>query len=522
MSFRILRRREKMAIVNRGPRGPVWQMMQYLQDQVPRATAAQLITLSGALVEQLRDGGRARHVVNTLMTFGREMGMTAQDASRWAGRMSEQVVEYAGELAEMTGFNDSLEEIDDDSMPDLGDLIPENTDSNAQVGNRRNRDGEMTDQGNRGQDVDMGEGETQQARAGGGGGPSSVSKETPISSYPSLSYGLPETHTTILPWTGWLAGTGIDKTTPLQLKIRMNTPWDMLDVTLGTIGITDGAKASATKQWIRRMLDNDNRITVANSTRFPQEMPNDSTYAGERPAWRDYWASLYDYYTVLGCEYEIILYNAQQVPQLKVALLPGKTINETPDANDATYPAVASLVHCGMHNTDLVCAVQMDTYSDTATSTGNVMPLTNYAEARAFKNIRWYPIEGGKKQVIRGRYTPGQAKRNIVNDGDVKTWTATGTTLPNLKEILTLNFWQDPFYNAKENNTFDTASTYTPSTSGATMYGSIGMEVNIKYIVQFKDLKLQGRYPNSVITDQDITLVLNESNTNANGLQRWA
>ena len=38
----------------------------------------------------------------------------------------------------------------------------------------------------------------------GNGGMNSVSKETPISSYPNLSYGLPETHTTIIPWTGWI------------------------------------------------------------------------------------------------------------------------------------------------------------------------------------------------------------------------------------------------------------------------------------------------------------------------------
>ena len=36
------------------------------------------------------------------------------------------------------------------------------------------------------------------AASGGPGG--GVSKETPISNYPSLSYGIQETHTTILPW----------------------------------------------------------------------------------------------------------------------------------------------------------------------------------------------------------------------------------------------------------------------------------------------------------------------------------
>lgn len=409
----------------------------------------------------------------------------------------------------------------DASLPDLQDLTSDSAGSGSGTTHQGRQGQPGRPRGPVMEDAPMDGGPEATLARAGGSGPGSVSKETPISQYPSLSYGLPETHTTILPFTCWLGGSGIDKTTPLQLKIRMNTPWDMVDVTLGTLGATDGAKASATKQWLRRALDYDNRITVANSTKFPEEFPNDSTYAGERPAWRDYWAALYEHYTVLGCEYEIICYNPLQVPQLKVALLPGKTINETPDKNDGVYPPVAALVHCGMHNTDLVCGVQYDSYSDVATTTGNVMPLTFYSEARAFKNIKWYPIEGGKKQIIKGRYSPGQIKRNIVNDGDVKTWTATGTTLPNLKEILTLNFWQDPFFNAREQNTFDTADTYTPKTSGATMYGNVAIEVNVKYIVQFKDLKVQARYPNTIITDQDINIVLNEDNSQANGLQRW-
>ena len=65
-------------------------------------------------------------------------------------------------------------------------------------------------------------------RAAGPGNP--VSKKTPISPYPTLTYGLQETHTTILPWNGWITAAGLDKTTPLQLKVRMNSPYGMLDI----------------------------------------------------------------------------------------------------------------------------------------------------------------------------------------------------------------------------------------------------------------------------------------------------
>lgn len=330
----------------------------------------------------------------------------------------------------------------------------------------------MADPGSKDGDVQMAE-----ARASGGSGPSSVSKETPISNYPSLTYGLQETHTTILPWTGWLTavkGPSSNNWIPQQLKIRMNTPYDMLDVAIradpgdGTSFGNEGFYA----------VPSTTGAAQATGARYPERFTTNNTEATERPAWRNFWASIYDFYTVLGCEYQITIKNPHTTAGF-----------------------------------NMLCGVQYDTYSDTATSTGNVMPLTRLSEVMAFKNIKWYPIwcnnsndvERSNITVISGSYKPGQAKRNIVNDGDVKTWTATGTTLPTLKEILTLNFWQHPL------NEMSTES-----------MSALNIQVDLKYIVQFKDLKQQARYPNTVTADQDISLVLNETNTNANGLQRWA
>ena len=151
------------------------------------------------------------------------------------------------------------------------------------------------------------------------------------------------------------------------------------------------------------------------------------------------------------------------------------------------------------------------------------MPLTRYSEVRSYKNIKWYPVKGGGKTVIRGTYKPGQAKRNIVNDGDVKTWTATSTTLPNLKEILTLNFWQDPFFNATAYTNYGNAANDSPADQGVTLEGTCDIEINLKYIVQFKDLKQQARYPNTITPNQDLIQTLNETKTDSgNPLQRWA
>ena len=356
-------------------------------------------------------------------------------------------------------------------------------------------------------------GEAMAARAGGAGPGGGVAKETPISTYPSLSYGVQETHTTVLPWTGWISAGGLDKGIPAQLKIRMNSPYDMLDVDLDTVGATDGAFLS-TKGFFHRPFDTDGRYSTSNGVRFPQEFADGSNSAAEAPAWREYWAQLYDYYTVLGCEYEIILYNPLQTKAYRVNTIKASTFGGT------TYPAQFFPVECGSYNCDCVVGTQFDTYSETATSTGNVMPPTLYEEVRQYKNIRWTPVKGGQTAVIRGTYKPGDAKRNIVNDGEVKTWSAVGAKPTTYNEILTLNFWTDPFFNARGNDAYTDADGVDIQVTGGAMYGTINMEINLKYIVQFKDLKVQARYPNTLYTNQDITQSL--ADTDHDALMKWA
>jgi len=369
-----------------------------------------------------------------------------------------------GRWADQRGNNGQEVALDSQGeIPDLGGLIPGNTMENASGnggGTRRPAEGPP-------------DGEPAAQRVASASGPNTVSKETPISPYPTLSFGLQETHTTILPWTGWVTiamdGTGANQNTPLQLKLRMNTPYDMVDVTCDT---DPTAGAAYTTPGFFPSPSQAGGLRAPSGVTYPRQFNGGGTpTAVEKPAWRDYWGALYDYYTVLGCEYKLVIENP----------------------NTSTGSAIIIYEH-------------VDTYSDTATSTGNVLPLTNQAEILAFKNVKEHRVAPNDTRqdyitIIEGRYRPGQAKRNIVNDGDVKTWTATGTTLPNLKEILTINFCKHPMAYAEKFNA--------------------NIQMSLKYIVQYKDLKQQARYPNTATTNQDITLVLNEDNTNNNGLQRW-
>jgi len=197
--------------------------------------------------------------------------------------------------------------------------------------------------------------------------------------------------------------------------------------------------------------------------------------ATQSPQWGQWFAEQYEWYTVLGCEYEIIIQNPRS-----------------------------------QHGTDLLVGTEMDTYSDTATSTGNVMPVTTYLETLNFKGIQWTKVNCNRSetpnkhvQVISGRYKPGQAARNIVNDGDVKTWTATTAAgvfnMPNLKEQLTVNLWEHPL----------------------AFFGTVdftrvaNIQINLKYIVQFKDLRLMLRYPNTLLSSAGLTVQLQSSSVPA-------
>lgn len=347
------------------------------------------------------------------------------------------------------------------------------------------------------------------ARSSGGAGGNAVSKETPISAYPSLSYGLQETHTTVLPWTGWLTATNIDKDLACQLRIRMNSPADMIDATM----IADPASgiAYASKGFSGILAGPDGNGSLA-GIRAPRNFTQSATEATERCAWWNYWKDLYEYYTVLGCEWEVVVSNPCQhvdyqnengsVPVLTTL---SSVADATPDSTTLAQTDVATKFP-QRQLANAVVGIHYDSYSSTAGGANNILPITNYEEVRQYKNIKWQRIrDQNGMEVLKGRYKPGQAKRNIVNDSEVKTWHKTDSEAPpnTLTEMLTLNFWQDPL-----NNTNKAVS--------------LNMEINLKYIVQFKDLRLQARYPNTITAaGQDIQQNLTNTYGTGEAYMKW-
>jgi hypothetical protein len=199
-----------------------------------------------------------------------------------------------------------------------------------------------------------------------------------------------------------------------------------------------------------------NRSGVGKASVFPYTTPSGAS-ATEKAWWFAYWAKIYEYYTVLNCEYEIVV----------------------------TNPTTSN-------SQGMIIGIDFDAYSNTAGATGNITPkVASLMEMRSFKHIKWRRVGPNSPEtnyspntiVIRGNYKPGMAHRNVSNDGDVKTWNAINAQ-PTLKEFLNLYFYRDPLSYIDND---------TPM--------GVNVSVKLMYTVQFKDLQQQARYPCNSLTD---------------------
>lgn len=270
-------------------------------------------------------------------------------------------------------------------------------------------------------------------------------EETPITRV-LPTYGVQETHTTVLPMTSYGSCTLLDHNSPVALEYRMNSVYGIILHSINT--------PTASTPYTKGVF---NKIALGSASSWPstlKDFPKAPTTT-EYPAWRDYWDTLYEVYTVLGCHWTLTVQNvtAQQ-------------------------------------GGDVMCGVQYQGYG--ASSTGQVPP--NNAplnQTFSWKNLNYTVCKATRSQgsdndgftVIQGTWRPGKAKKNVTNDDDVKTWTKVGAD-PSFKEDLVLWFYKGPFH---------------PDTSGNPP--NVNYQLQLKWIVQYKDLKQQARYPTDGLVD---------------------
>lgn len=272
------------------------------------------------------------------------------------------------------------------------------------------------------------------SKAAAGDGGKKGSQETPITPQ-KPHYGLQDTSTVILPFTQYLSvipGTFNDYTM-VDFSLRLTSLTDILPTAL----VLPTAGGAFTKGLFNAVTPTGAGSTWQNPLiEFPQ-----TTTAGspnnEKPAWRTFWQKLYQYYTVLGCEYELTFVNSRNAI-----------------------------------NANTVIAYGFDTYG--ASSSGNVFPTGKQMyEMEAWKGLDWKILKStadssgqGCTATIKGYYKPGQAHRNVNNDEDVKTWTAVGSN-PSLTETLRVFIGRGCFNDCA--------------------WSTINVRCKMRYIVQYKD-----------------------------------
>jgi hypothetical protein len=266
-----------------------------------------------------------------------------------------------------------------------------------------------------------------------------MGQETKVLNIPP-TYGLQETHTTILPVNIYFSVTAGDWGTPIIVKLKGTS---INSIFSGVNTPTPGG--SFVKQAANYYLPYD-----STTLSWPNPLTSGLTPMGNNPsnyipAWRDYYTDIYEQYHVQACHYKLTMRNAN------------------------------SKAGC-----DWIVANTTESYGSAG---GNELPTsTTLQESFTYKNIDHVVVSDFNNtrendiKIINKSYYPGQDKRNVKNDEDVKTWTGISSS-PSLTENVVFMFWRGPM------------TTLDPSNL------KMNCMLQVKYIVQFKDLKQQARYP---------------------------
>lgn len=308
-------------------------------------------------------------------------------------------------------------------------------------------------------------GTSARAAASGSNGAGAGFGETPVSPYPRITRNIfTETETVVLPLDVYFSFNALDKVTPVQLRIQMNCPYDILTGNTLVAQTINAPKTKGLSNSLSQDSNPNNFLTFGSGIHFPVTVggatPKTSTTTSSGsitdgsaiPARRLWYQKIYDSYHTIACKYSIEL-----------------------EAN-------SSLI-----NSELMVFSQFDavTASNTTQKIPVDAPYESYMRWPSIKKtplgIRYAPGDDEKrhKAVISGTWMPNTVAKNTANSEDIKTWYPTGAApFPVWKEeLVLLAMAGGNSVNFKEN--------------------CINCHVHLEYLVQFKDLKTNFRYPKS-------------------------
>lgn len=264
-------------------------------------------------------------------------------------------------------------------------------------------------------------------------------------------YGLPETITAVMPSHFYISAfVPGDRNDYTAFQLRLTSMLDQM-----VTSVTNPVGGAAYTPGIFSAV-----APTSNQSSWPSTIVN-PTYSGlaDSSQWRAYYHKVYQYYRVLGIEWELTIQNAQ-------------------------------------HNVgnDLLFFTYIDTFS--SSNSTNVHPNNaKVGEIMYWPDVRWHVVRSNQDgsgehtwSTIKGYYYPGRVKQNVENDEDVKTWSKVGTS-PALSEMLTVGVAKTPF-----------------NTTSATAVHGCNIRVSMRKIVQYKDLQPAFRWPAAAQTDIVLTV----------------
>lgn len=298
---------------------------------------------------------------------------------------------------------------------------------------------------------------TQPANDGNGSGNNLGLKETPIDNPYNVFRGPPEYTFVSLPYI-FEAASAKSNTFVQDYAFRMTSPYDCYVSTTSV----DTNTGSGTQ----------NEVTPD---------PDSSDASVQKARWFDYYAGMYNYYHVIGCQYSVYIQNDSGEPLWVYQMF----YNEDLPPASATNQDIQLWRGVKYHylKEPYISALPAGWLERSTTNEVKDEAMTGGADQDVFENGNNVVSRGGSVScTFRGEYKPGMFNREIRLDSQVENWTTTNTN-PSLPERLLIRIKPtNERYNLNSaNNSGDD--------------WRIDIRVHLNYLVEFKELKMQLRYP---------------------------
>jgi len=309
-------------------------------------------------------------------------------------------------------------------------------------------------------DMELDAGSVQpEAAATRSGNPSNnngIGQETQIDPFKNVTRGPPHTDTASLPLhrRAIIESTASEKYLEYDLDFRLNSIYDCIrDSTTVDLNTDAGA------------------LYVFKPT---------AESGQTQPMWRTYYSDIYQYYTVIGARWRLMIENMSTRPIYVHTIYRGsmyppqgvdrKYMRYWPDSKEYRLEALAKIV-------------QADGYTDRDWVAGAPPTISGATENAV-------GVKASNVLTIGDQWKPGQVTREIRDDTEAKIWTAM-TASPSLEENLVIRI------SPEDNNDQRTGVQSARGVGDVHAHFRFRYELDIEYLVQFKDTYIQVRYQTS-------------------------